>query len=501
MLKLLIVDDEAYVRDGIEKNLAFSELGIGAVWKAATGREGLAIAEERRPDIIISDVRMPQMNGLDMAKTLVERFPQTKFIFISAYSEIEYYRSAIKLHAVGFIEKPIILEELFAEVRRAADLIRSESRQAEPALTAAEQEEIALLSLLHGAGTIPSEIRQKLVQSSKTRFTLFAVGRIPLFSPQDAAFIRGEFRRVLYPDVPCTLCGAIGRNFAILVASAPLTALQADALSQILLDRLSAQHPFITCAQASAVEDVARAYESAAAQQELQFYFPDAHFHAASNDGILQSQPLTFGSDFFAAFSDCVSQHDAGRAMALVRDELNRLVRPRLCAPEHARMAVLHLLNTASGLFVRCGVASARNPAGWPEVSRAKTFEALAQFAMDSLRAMFAALDSISESGRIIYLIKREIEANYADATFSIAALAKRLHFSESYVGSLFKRHTDMTIGGYLNQVRMERAKQLLLDPARKVGEVGALVGIDNTDYFTRRFKQYTGKTPSEYRR
>ena len=58
-----------------------------------------------------------------------------------------------------------------------------------------------------------------------------------------------------------------------------------------------------------------------------------------------------------------------------------------------------------------------------------------------------------------------------------------------------------MTIGGYLNQIRMEHAKRLLLDPARKVSEVGEMVGIDNTDYFTRRFKQYTGRTPSEYRR
>ena len=58
-----------------------------------------------------------------------------------------------------------------------------------------------------------------------------------------------------------------------------------------------------------------------------------------------------------------------------------------------------------------------------------------------------------------------------------------------------------MTIGGYLNAVRLERAKQLLSDPSNKVAEVGQKVGIENTDYFARRFKQYTGMTPSEYRR
>ena len=114
---------------------------------------------------------------------------------------------------------------------------------------------------------------------------------------------------------------------------------------------------------------------------------------------------------------------------------------------------------------------------------------------------MFCFASDLSESGRVVYLIKREIEANFTNPSFTIAALARRLHFSESYLGSLFKRHTSMTIGRYLNQIRMEHAKRLLLDPARKVSEVGEMVGIDNTDYFTRRFKQYTGRTPSEYRR
>ena len=128
IMKVLIVDDEAHVRDGIEENLPWAQLGVDRVFKAATGREGLCMAEEYQPDVIISDVRMPQMDGLSMARTLCERFPGAKLIFISAYSEIDYYRSAMKLHAVGFIEKPIILEELSAEVRRAVDMIRLEKR-------------------------------------------------------------------------------------------------------------------------------------------------------------------------------------------------------------------------------------------------------------------------------------------------------------------------------------------------------------------------------------
>lgn len=84
------------------------ELGELSILTAASGREGLALAEAERPEIIISDVRMPQMNGLDMARALTEKLPESKFIFISAYSEIAYYRAAMKLRAVSFVEKPIV---------------------------------------------------------------------------------------------------------------------------------------------------------------------------------------------------------------------------------------------------------------------------------------------------------------------------------------------------------------------------------------------------------
>ena len=78
------------------------------------------------------------MNGLDMARALVERQPGAKLIFISAYSEIAYYRAAMKLHAVSFVEKPIVLEELLAEVRRAIELIGAERRMSEAPLSDAD---------------------------------------------------------------------------------------------------------------------------------------------------------------------------------------------------------------------------------------------------------------------------------------------------------------------------------------------------------------------------
>ena len=471
IMKVLIVDDEAYVRDGIEKNLPWAQLGVDRVFKAATGREGLCMAEEYQPDVIISDVRMPQMDGLSMARTLCERFPGAKLIFISAYSEIDYYRSAMKLHAVGFIEKPIILEELSAEVRRAIDMIRLEKRSG-----GAKEGEHTFLRLLHGAA--PDEFGK--------RFSVFVVGRIEM--PESEA-IRKTLQTALGTEV---FCGTAGRHFVAIAEGAAETA----GAVQILM-RLGAA-AFVTRAQANAASQVGIAYESAAARQEYQFYFPKAHFCDIQDEFVLKSPPAVFDAKFAQAFSGCVQSGDFSRASALVSAEMEKLVSPRLCAPEYARMSVAQLMRLAAECFERGGVSCGNENA---ELARIETFEEIRAFALSRIGQMFDFASDLSESGRVVYLIKREIETNFTNPAFTIAVLARRLHFSESYLGSLFKRHTSMTIGGYLNQIRMEHAKRLLLDPARKVSEVGEMVGIDNTDYFTRRFKQYTGRTPSEYRR
>lgn len=107
------------------------------------------------------------------------------------------------------------------------------------------------------------------------------------------------------------------------------------------------------------------------------------------------------------------------------------------------------------------------------------------------------------ESDESVYIrnIHQYVSTHFADPELSVAQIADALHLSRNYVGSLYKKTTGTAITSYINEVRMEKAIILLQDPKNRVNEVGVLVGFDNTDYFTRKFKEYTGKTPSEFRR
>ncbi len=118
MTKVLIVDDEKYVRMGIKNDTDWSLIGCEVVAEASNGQEALAMAEEYRPDLVVSDIRMPKMDGIQLAEKLIERYPNTKVIFLTAYNEFEYARQAIRIGVSDYLLKPFKDGELEASIQR-----------------------------------------------------------------------------------------------------------------------------------------------------------------------------------------------------------------------------------------------------------------------------------------------------------------------------------------------------------------------------------------------
>lgn len=126
MIKVLVVDDEHFVRKGIVLETDWSALGCGVVAEAENGYEALEAVRRYRPDLIISDIRMPKLDGIQMLKTLREEGNPVRVIFLTAYSEFEYAREALKLFAFDYLLKPFEDGELEAAVMRAREQIEAE---------------------------------------------------------------------------------------------------------------------------------------------------------------------------------------------------------------------------------------------------------------------------------------------------------------------------------------------------------------------------------------
>ncbi len=118
-MKLLIVDDEALTRTGLISSVDWKALGIHEIYRADDGYHGLEMARLHSPEIILCDVRMPRMDGIDMLQRIEEFLPDSVAIFMSGYSDKEYLKAAIRLKAITYIEKPLDPKEVTAAIQEA----------------------------------------------------------------------------------------------------------------------------------------------------------------------------------------------------------------------------------------------------------------------------------------------------------------------------------------------------------------------------------------------
>ncbi len=129
MIKLLIVDDEKVIRDGLTRTMQWDKMGISVVGAAKDGIEALELCEIWHPHIVLTDVRMPKMNGLELMKQMKEKMPDIKVVILSGHSEFSYAREALKYGAVDYLIKPVVAEELENVLGKVIDKMQEELYQ------------------------------------------------------------------------------------------------------------------------------------------------------------------------------------------------------------------------------------------------------------------------------------------------------------------------------------------------------------------------------------
>ncbi|GMQ59327.1 response regulator [Vallitalea sediminicola] len=126
MYKILLIDDEEIIIEGLKKLVPWDEIECEVVGVAEDGKEGLELANELKPDIIISDIQMPKLSGLEMIKKIKEKCKDTKFIILTGYREFEYAREALTLGVTQFLLKPTNLEDIKNAILEAINILDDE---------------------------------------------------------------------------------------------------------------------------------------------------------------------------------------------------------------------------------------------------------------------------------------------------------------------------------------------------------------------------------------
>ncbi|WP_312642194.1 response regulator [Hydrogenoanaerobacterium sp.] len=529
MYKLLIVDDEAITRSGIIKHVPFEKYGITEISQADDGVNALELAKSFCPDIVLSDIKMPRMDGITFANELKKLNPDCVLIFMSAYSDKEYFIKAIKLKAVSYVEKPIDIDELEAAIKNAVDELQRHisreniSNRMDKVLEESRSlfnNQLALLLIKHE--TPMEEIEEKIslmdmdIPLDGSFVTLLIkIQNGSAMTPKETENIREHVYKVLNEVLGSleerALWAYRGNNQIVLHLFTPhserhkLSAERMVSFAEQIYIRESEVNPISIAigSVVSGIDQIIHSYISAAVVLQKLFFKkgipvdyyrgeePAAAYHFESDltesfteliEKGMQSQAVEFVSTLTAQIMLCTDTQ-----IITIKNEYYRL----LCVVD----------KYAVGQFTGQTEQSGESDLVWNVVASTESLSELSRYLIGKINRYFSELRDQNNNDAIALKIQKYISFNYHNSALSIEEISDEIGMSPAYLCVLFKAQTGKTINGYITDVRVEKAKELLKDGKVKIGEIAKRCGYNDSDYFAKVFKKMVDCSPSEYRK
>ncbi|WP_438447923.1 helix-turn-helix domain-containing protein [Gorillibacterium sp. sgz5001074] len=528
-MKLLIIDDECQTRDLLQQFVAWEEIGISEVAAAKNGIMALAVAKELCPDIILCDVRMPKMNGIEFATAYRREDPSSQIIFLSGFSDKEYLKSAIHLKALSYLEKPINLDEVRRTVEEAVALRREERRTS---LNARVRE----AELDRSLSVLRQEMVKRLISNPSGGHTLQALRNTDTFllpprGPYSVAVASLYWSPPDHPENPVmvqermldligqhprlqrhqVLAGFDDNNYLVLIfpgsfGSAYQTGRKwvedlQDELKKMagpMIDlRLGLGEP------AAELMEIPRAYRQAWNATAYHFY-TDGQSPVFASDMGKSGSPLQTDWDKIRRLRDGLRKGDIQGVKETIRRWTARARAARDLDIPRVKDTYFQMLLAVTDTAVQLGVAEDADNVErryiWKELDRLPSLDLLEAYLLSSVESFDTpAEEGMAGSGKIREII-RFTHAHFHEKGFGIPAIAKHVKLSENYLCSYFKKQRGQTIKEFITETKLEKAKELLREPDMKLYEVATRLGFADANYFTTFFKRYEGMTPSEYR-
>lgn len=539
MYKLLIVEDEEIIRHGIIRSIPWDDLGYEIIGQVTNGKEAIDFVEANCPDVILTDVRMPVMDGLEMSSQINSRYPEVKIIILSGYSDFEYARDAIRFKAFDYLLKPTDKNKFlqcFVRLKHELDQRKNETeewsqRQAVIYKNFQQLRDAFLIDLL--------EAHVPVVSMEDSLFNLeidlsgpeFAVGIIRLAFDRDLsgstrdeqALIKESCRNVLDEVLQNGKFGLSvikkGQENIIIFnfKDQPYT----EALARKLLDQSMAKLAEslgnvglnITAGLGlayPAIYYLAQSYQQAQACFELHFFGQQPKIITCSENGQMISQAEQQWINVIPkSSSKLIDTIINGQpvAIAQILDDIFAKFESQQVRPELIRQYCIflcNLLQTSIASLGREKISKATSRDCKAEIEPISVMHALKSYITSYFMTVNRLIhEHTNDSGNreLVNSIKAYISENYRD-DISLDKLSQLYFISPSYLSYLFKLITGDSYSDYLKMTRLNNAKQLLEShPEMKVYEICFEVGYKEYKYFSIQFKNAFGFSPTSIKK
>jgi two-component system, response regulator YesN len=536
--KIALIDDDRQVLQGMKNSIPWEELNAEWVGEAMNGVDGLELIQKTQPDVVITDIYMPLLDGLDMVEQLRGNQFSGKVIVLSGYSDFEYARKSLRLNVHDYLSKPVSLPTLKTVLSKALGEIEKEFSQK------VKQEELEHKLMMYEpffeqewvksaiTGTLKETFqgRAKLPSSylywEKCHHIVLAIELVRESRPNTQSLtdwnlfrfaVKNIMTEITHEEVPfyeyvelhSTRVALILHEEADKISSSLMHQVKslcvrlADSILEYLKLKVRIGIGSLKTDWTSIPDSTEEAFRAIDLKRqwllqgyELYLDRDEAHDESAS---ILKMRPVKFYQELAAT----IKSINEPQAHVIIDEYMDILKKNKLVSPNYLQM----LAGELWGIFAYClyEVGMVLDDL-FPdidistEIARLSKSEELSNWLKDKISVICESRlwRGNSRHRRAVDFMIQYIHEHYAD-DITLGDLADKVYISKNYLSVIFKNITGDTFNNYLTKVRIEKAKEMLLEPNTLVYEVSEKVGYKNVPYFSTIFKKYTGMNPTDY--
>lgn len=526
MYKIALIDDEAVVREGMGELIPWEKIGLDLIGTAEDGEQGLLLIQEKQPDVVLLDINMPKLNGLDLANLVKKSYPDMKIILISGYDEFDYARQALRMGVEDYILKPVTKSEMITLLEKVVGKLEKEREQTKKEvdvlnkieqsiplmqqklleeLMFTEMEENMIIKKCikanipynkkyYGVFLIDADEHLKSNKGNQKELTHFAiqniVSEILINKNWGIVFEVDELNAVLYfvDDDKDTR-----QNYHSVL----------NYIKQAITELLGIT---VTIGVGTLVSETSKVYLS----YDEAYHALLSRFFQGTNRIIDNIKPYQYNKVDFVKWMEWESRviHSINQ-----EDEFEKVMSSICIEIRKSKMNIedigeicgniasvilkkfIEIDPTITEIFLE-GIDIAE------EIQKFKTLSDIQSWLNTLYERCYEYINSQSSPNKIhIKNIIAFIEENYNLPDLSMKMVCECAHISPSHFSNIFKKEIGMTFVQYVTEYRMEKACQLLKYTPLKTYEIAEAIGYADSHYFSTTFKKQFQTSPSEYRK
>ncbi|MDD3141656.1 MAG: response regulator [Lachnospiraceae bacterium] len=533
MLKVFLVEDEVIIRNSIKKNINWEQEGFVFVGEAGDGELAFPLIQETQPDIVITDIKMPFMDGLEMSRLVKEEMPWVKIIVLSGYDEFSYAKEAINIGVTDYILKPVDSVKIIESLNRIGNIIQEEKKkqllmerfQREKQESIRTEKTKFFYEIMDKKSTFAELIQKGKSFGVDLGATIYNVNLLQIFPKEEGTYSEElvkameQIERLLFEQSNVIWFEYGPESYAFLIKGTneeDIKAIQNTYLLQIteMLQCFPSLEYFAGIGKPVKRQgDIVKSFDTANQVFCYRYLIPKNQIMDCQNEVMtfIQNNELNLkdvdikkiGQKALEKFLRSGSNNEVDTFVeelfySLGDNNVNSyLLRQYLVVD--LNLGIIAFIEQIGGSYetqldidVDLGDI----------LQHLNTLESTKEYLGSILKKTIDVRNDIAQNkySNVIADAKHYIEKNYSSEDISLNRVSASVNISPSHFSTIFAQESGQTFIEFLTTVRMNKAKELLRSSSMKCSEIGYEVGYKDSHYFYYLFKKTQGTTPTDYR-